>query len=54
MKKTTPMFRLIGKFILNLAALWLAAHLLPQISFGDDLKVLFGLAAALALLNVLF
>ena len=48
------MFKLIGKFILNGAALWLAARLFPQISYGGDLKVLAGLAAALALVNVLF
>lgn len=48
------MFKLIGKFILNAAAIWLAARLFPQISFGGDLKVLAGLAAALALINVLF
>lgn len=48
------MFKLIGKFILNAAAIWLAAQLFPQISFGGDLKILFGFAAALALINVLF
>lgn len=48
------MFKLIGKFILNTAAIWLAARLFPQISFGGDPKILIGLAAALALINVLF
>ena len=48
------MFKLIGKFILNAAAIWLASQLFSQISFGGDLKILAGLAAALALINVLF
>jgi|GEM_PF-2555702 len=48
------MFKLIGKFILNAAAIWLAARLFPQISFGGDIKILAGLSAALAFINVLF
>lgn len=48
------MFKLVGKFILNAAALWLAAQFFSQISFGDDLRMLAGLAGALALINVLF
>jgi hypothetical protein len=49
-----PMFKLIGKFILNAAALWVAAHFFPQISYGGDIKALAGLSAGLALINVLF
>lgn len=49
------MFKLVGKFILNAAAIWLAAYLFPQtFSFGGDLKMLAGFAAVLALINVLF
>ncbi|MFY9462968.1 MAG: hypothetical protein WAP52_02155 [Candidatus Sungiibacteriota bacterium] len=49
------MFKLIGKFILNAAAIWLAAYLFPQtFSFGGDISMLAGLAGVLALINVLF
>jgi len=47
------MFKLIGKFILNGAALWLMDTFFIQVSFADPTTIL-AAAAALAFINVLF
>lgn len=48
------MFKLIGKFVINAGALWLATQLFPGMIAFAGLQTLLAVAAALAILNVIF